>query len=127
MLNRKLTLAAILLALTSGVMANVVEINWNEQGHYTNVAVIEPAGFLEVCGPLHQGQVIDWSFQASAALDFNIHYHAGDEVVYPAKQEGKTELAAQLEVPLDQTFCWMWSNQTGDSASISLELKQAGN
>ena len=127
MLYEKFTLAAILLALPSGVMANVVEINWNEQGRYTNVAVIAPAGFLEVCGPLQQGQLIDWSFQASAALDFNIHYHAGDEVVYPARQEDQTGLSAQLEVPLDQTYCWMWSNRTDDSASINLELKQAGN
>lgn len=127
MLNRKLTVASILLALSSGVTANVVDISWNEQGHYTNVAVIAPAGFLEACGPLQQGQVIDWSYQASAALDFNIHYHAGDEVVYPAQQEGKSELAAQLEITLDQTYCWMWSNQTDGSVSINLELKQAGN
>lgn len=83
--------------------------------------------FQEVYVPLQQGQVVDWSFQASAALDFNIRYHDGDEVVYPARQEGTTGIAAQLEAPLDQTYCWMWSNPTDGPTSINLELKQAGN
>jgi hypothetical protein len=126
MLNRKMFLAVTLVVLTSAANANVVGIDWNEQGRYTNVAVIEPAGFLEVCGPLQQGQVIDWTFQSTTALDFNIHYHEGDEVVYPARQKGTTELAAQLVIPLDQTYCWMWSNLADGPATINLELKQAG-
>jgi len=126
MLNRKIVLAVTLIVLTSVANANVVDIAWNEQGRYNNVAVIESAGFLEVCGPLKQGLVIDWTFQSTTSLDFNIHYHEGDEVVYPAKQKDTAELAAQLEVPLDQTYCWMWSNPTDGPATINLELKQAG-
>ncbi|MEO8103870.1 MAG: hypothetical protein ABI790_15210 [Betaproteobacteria bacterium] len=32
-----------------------------------------------------------------------------------------------LVVPLDQDFCWMWSNKTAQPVEIELQLTQAGN
>ena len=63
-----------------------------------------------------------WSFQAAAPLNFNIHYHEGKKVEYPAKQDGVSQLQGTLPVSLDQDYCWMWTNKSGQAVDLNLLL-----
>jgi len=111
-----------LLFFASPVNAELVHIAWSEQGEFQHQQAIDAGGFAEVCGALAEGERIGWAFEASGALDFNIHYHEGEEVLYPAKAANSTVLADTLLVAVAQTYCWMWTNRNDQPVQLSLQL-----
>ena len=79
-----------------------------------------PGKFAEVCGKLAQGQSVAWSFKGDRPMNFNIHYHEGKQVVFPAKQDAAVDAQGKLDVSLSQDYCWMWTNKA--NAPIRLQL-----
>jgi len=102
--------------------AGLVDIAWSEQGEFQHQQAIDAGGFAEVCGALAEGERIGWAFEANGALDFNIHYHEGEEVRYPVKAANSKTLADTLLVAAAQTYCWMWTNQNDQPVQLSLQL-----
>src|SRR5438105_2872675 len=51
-------------------------------------AHIAPGKLHEECLRLEAGDKRRYHWKANAAVDFNIHYHRGDDVFYPVKREG---------------------------------------
>lgn len=121
-MSTRILVAATLLLAASLAGASVVEIVWDEAGRFQQVAELEAGDFAEVCGALSHAERIHWAFEASAALDFNIHYHVGDEVVYPTKFADTVERAGELVAPIDQTYCWMWKSGLPSPATVTLRL-----
>lgn len=103
--------------------AEVVEIVWDSSGVFQRAVVIEPGKFAEVCGRLRKGQSIAWSFQSGVPMNFNIHYHEGSSVVFPARQGQTASLEGKLEAPTDQDYCWMWENHSGAKDTLSVVLR----
>ena len=60
--------------------------------------------------------------EAAHAVDFNIHFHEGKDVRYPAKKTQVTNDAGTLTTALEQDYCWMWSNKGTAEASLSFKL-----
>ena len=85
----------------------------------------QPAKFVEVCSKLGKGQTLDWQFDASGPTDFNIHYHLGQQVVYPARESAVKESKGRLDVPLDQDYCWMWTNPGTGPVTIRARITAA--
>ncbi len=85
----KMTLITLLAATTGSAMAaaQVVDIAWSPEGQFAHTATLAPKELLEVCGKLPRGSRVQWSFEATAPLPFNIHVHQGKDVVYPARLE----------------------------------------
>lgn len=77
----------------------------------------------EECIALKKGSVVPYRFQASQPLPFNIHYHVGkgkdEKIEYPVKIDGVDKKEGRLTVPLDQHYCWMWSNKTAAPVRVS--------
>ncbi len=117
---------AIGLCLSAAAQAELVELKWTG-GAFSHKANIAPKKFLEVCGRLKKGEAVKWRFSSGSPTDFDIHYHVGNDVVYPENQRAVSTAAGTLVVPLDQDLCWMWSNKTAQPAEIELQLTQAGN
>lgn len=113
---------AILILSASLASASLAEIAWDEAGNFQYSEELGAGDFAEVCGPLSQQERVKWTFQATAPLDFNIHYHEGDEVVYPAAFPNAVEQAGELVAPVDQTYCWMWANRLDSPAALTLQL-----
>jgi hypothetical protein len=63
----------------------------------------------ESCLRLAKGESARYEWKSSAPLDFNIHYHQGNEVFYPVKKDGATSGKDTFKAPLEQDFCWMWT------------------
>jgi hypothetical protein len=42
-------------------------------------------------------------------VDFNIHYHRGDEVFYPVKREAMRRDGGTFTAKTGEDYCWMWS------------------
>jgi hypothetical protein len=82
-----------------------------------------PAGkFAELCGKLAPGAKVRWQFDAPAPLNFNIHYHEGKDVRYPARDDGVPRLQGVLTVASPQDHCWMWTNKGSEPVSLSVQL-----
>lgn len=111
------------LVLASNASAEMVDLKWKE-GAFSHKSSIAPKKFLEVCGRLSKGENIGWRFNGSAPADFNIHYHVGNDVVYPEQRKGIASAESTLAVPLDQDFCWMWSNRGATPVEIELSLNR---
>lgn len=116
--------AAAFLLLAGSASASVVEITWRQGGDFQHAAKIEAGGFAEVCGELAADERVSWAFEADIELDFNIHFHAGDDVTYPVQSPQVRSLADELTAPVDQTYCWMWTNRLDTPAMLNVVLSR---
>lgn len=116
----------LLLLLASGsTQAELIEITWAAADRrFEHSASVAPGKFVELCGKLAKGQAVAWSFNSAQPMDFNIHYHQGEQVVFPVKHNGVAALDGQLAVPLDQDYCWMWSNKTSAAVALAVRLQR---
>lgn len=113
-----------LLVLAGGAGAAVQEIRWNEAGLHAQALDVAPGKFAEVCGPLKAGEQVAWSFEADGLLSFNIHFHEGEKVTYPARENGVNKREGLLKVEQGQGYCWMWSNKGEKPVRLKLQLQQ---
>jgi len=114
--------AALLLCLPLAAPAaqHIADITWSDSA-YRHAVTLAPGRFFEACGRLDAGAAVRWQFEAAAALDFNIHYHQGKDVIYPAQLRAVAQAADTLAVKLAQDYCWMWTNR--GSAPVRLDLR----
>lgn len=127
-MKRRLDWLAALAALLVGApsaWAEVVEIRWDAQGRFEHTAEVAPGRFAEVCGRLSRAEAVAWSFEARQPLDFNVHYHAGKQVVTPEKRDAALRADGKLEATIEQDYCWMWSNKSGVPTKLELRLNKA--
>jgi len=115
-------LCLLLTFICTTVRADLVELTWTPDGRFEYEAALPSGEFLEVCGALDQGDEVGWALRSDTPLDFNIHYHEGDEVVYPAEESASVALERILIVPVTQVYCWMLTNPQGVTATIGLSL-----
>lgn len=119
--------ATILAALaTSSVCANshIVDIAWSADARFEHRAWVQPGKFVELCGKLNVGDHVRWRFEASAAVDFNIHYHVGKDTEYPAKQTQVTTAQDALRVTVREDHCWMWTNKSQQPVRVDARLQR---
>ena len=107
----------------SASYAAIVDLDWIDRS-FRKDASIAPQKFLEICGALKKGEAVAWQFKGSAATDFNIHYHVGKKVIYPQKRKGVASASGKLAVPIDQDYCWMWTNNAEQPVNLSVKLKK---
>jgi hypothetical protein len=93
-------------------------------------ATIKPSGILEDCLEMMPGQEVDYSFEASGPVDFNIHRHEKTGVVYEISKEGATADKGTFHCTRTQYYCFMWTNPGTDPVSVkykySLGTKEEG-
>jgi hypothetical protein len=80
---------------------------------------LEPAKMHEECMRLEKGGKRRYYWKSSAPVDFNIHYHRGDEVFYPVKRERMRGDGGTFIAKSDEDYCWMWTAK----ASAKIEGK----
>ena len=120
-------LAGALAAVGTGAViaaAHIVAIAWDVGGRFSHTSTVPPGKFFEVCGKFEAGARVKWEFDATAPLDFNIHYHAGKDVVFPAKLSQVSTARDELVAGVTQDFCWMWTNKAQRSADVRVSLSR---
>ncbi len=118
------TALAMLVATPAFAASHIVDIAWATDGRFTRSASVEPGKFVEFCGKFSVGDVIRWSFDASAPVDFNIHYHVGTETEFPAKQAQVFAGKDALRVAVRDDYCWMWSNKSTHRLRVNVRLQR---
>lgn len=86
--------------------------------------VLKGKGGHEECLKLKKGQELHYSFHANVAVDFNIHYHAGESVQYPVKKGGSRRHEASFQADSDREYCLMWENKGIEKAKLHYALKR---
>lgn len=119
-----LVVAVIANGVLTGARADVVDIAWDAIGRFERSLNVAPAKFAEVCGKLPAGLKVRWDFESGTPLDFNVHYHVGKEVVLPSKLTAVSAAKDVLDTKIDQDYCWMWSNKSASSATVTVKLQR---
>ena len=90
----------------------------------TGTLGIWPGDPQEVCHALKRGEKRRYSFTSNAPLEFNIHYHLEETVIYPAlghdmrSKEGIMAAGADGE----EIYCWMWVNLRMRPAELTFRI-----
>jgi hypothetical protein len=117
-------IATLLLAAAPSAPAEVVDIHWSADGRFSHRGSVAAGKMIEVCGKLPAGTKVRWDFHAEMPVDFNVHYHIGKEVVFPAKLSAATTGSDTLETKVQQDYCWMWSNASTAPVPLTVELSR---
>jgi hypothetical protein len=72
---------------------------------------IAAGNFDEHCVKLEKGVELRFRFKASGPVDFNIHHHRANEVLYPVKREGVRRFGDRFRAPAADEYCLMWENK----------------
>lgn len=116
--------AIVSVGLSDLVRAELVPVKWDAHGRFVREFRIEPGKFVEACEKLSKGTQVAWRFQSAVPLNFNVHYHEGKDVRFPARQDQVAALNGTLNVELEQDYCWMWTNKSAASAVVQVTLER---
>jgi hypothetical protein len=70
---------------------------------------LKPGKVHEECLTVAKGQTVDFEWSTTQPVDFNIHFHRGDEVSYPVKADNAKQKKGRFSPGSREDFCWMWT------------------
>ncbi len=87
--------------------------------------MIAPSKMYEECFELMPGQVLEYSFETSKPVSYNIHYHALDKEYYPVSETNVSSDSGELSADSleyyteeQEFFCLMWENDNKEYVSL---------
>ena len=83
---------------------------------------VRPRQIAEECVQLAAGQSIAYAFETSAPVDFNIHFHKGDDVVYPVQRDQVQRGDERFTAASAGDYCLMWTNTTLQMVTVKGRL-----
>ena len=102
--------------------AEVVSLEWSADNTFSREMSVPAGKFVEACGKLPAKTQVEWSFEAGGPLDFNVHFHEGKKVHFPARQDQVARSRGTLDAKVEQDYCWMWTNKGAAEASLRFRL-----
>lgn len=91
-----------LYACRSGLSFNRMQMDGSRTRLKCRTAV-----FWKSAAKLPTVMTIDWSFNNSAPLESNVHFHERKQVIYPAKHAAASSVKDRLIVKAEQDICCM--------------------
>jgi hypothetical protein len=70
---------------------------------------VAPGQVEETCMPLARGDRLQWRFTTSAALEFNVHHHVGQQVLMPVQRRPARLDQGSVVADRDNEWCLMWT------------------
>jgi hypothetical protein len=83
---------------------------------------IAPGDFNEHCLRIEAGKSVRYRFSASGRVDFNIHHHRGNDVLYPVKRAGISRAQADFRAAGSDDYCLMWTNKGREQVRVAGEV-----
>ncbi len=80
---------------------------------------IKPSGMHEDCIELMPSQILDYSFESSNRVNFNIHYHENSDIIYFTAVDNTSKEYGSFNPKKKQYYCLMWTNPSNESISIT--------
>ena len=86
---------------------------------------LAPYAFHEDCANLSPGDRLDYRFESTAPVKFNIHYHDANMVVMPITRDDVTSDAGVFAPQLKQGYCLMWeAGPAGATIGYRMQVRQ---
>ena len=79
-------------------------------------------GSAEECFRLAANACVAYAFEASAPIDFDIHFHRGSVVEYPVRQHQVQRADTRFIAASAEEYCLMWTNRSGAPVAVSGSL-----
>jgi len=73
----------------------------------------------EVCMPLQAGDTLSWRFLASAAAEFNLHHHVGQQVLTPVLRKAVKQGRGRHTAERSNDWCLMWTAPARQDITVS--------
>ena len=89
------------------------------QAQTAKPVTIKPGKVFEKCMALVPPQKIEYRFESAAKINFNLHYHKGEQVYYPVKLDRTNGESGLYEAKAKETYCLMWENKTSEIGRAS--------
>lgn len=99
-------------------------IPWDERQSYLDQLRVPDAGTAEICERLEAGAKVQWRYKASEPVDFNVHSRAGKTVTVLVRKDRTARADAVFTAGSAQEYCWSWTNNSGSSVELTLQLKR---
>ncbi|HWR58958.1 MAG TPA: hypothetical protein VN328_08740 [Thermodesulfovibrionales bacterium] len=112
----KMTMLFCLMVLLAGGCASV-----QTQGKTTEI--LKPSGVHEDCMELRPGETLDYFFEASGPLDFNIHCHEDNDIIYAVSRDACRTDRGKYLCEKQQYYCLMWTNPGPKPATLQYEWR----
>ena len=109
-LYRMMVLSCFIVVITGGCASLVVADKTRE--------TIKPSGIHEDCMELLSGQILEYSFEASTPLNFNVHSHDDHDVVYGITKDGVSGDKGTFRCEKKQYHCLMWTNPGSEPVGL---------
>jgi len=87
-------------------------------GKGNDSAVVVPGDDFELCTGLEKGQSIEYEFNASRPLIFNLHYHVKEQVSYPVRSSLAISKQSTYLAEKSMEYCLMWTNYGKTTAKL---------
>ena len=87
---------------------------------------INATGAHEDCFRLEPGDVVDYPFDSSRAVSFNIHYHEADKVLEPVRLTNSLHADGSYKAVVAQGYCMMWENSGKIDAKLDYGFRIKG-
>jgi hypothetical protein len=68
-----------------------------------------PKKVHEECAQMKAGETLRFHWKSDVPVDFNIHYHRGNDVFYPVKREAMRGDGGSFTSKSAEDYCWMWT------------------
>ena len=88
------------------------------QAQTAKPVTIKPGKVFEKCMALVPPQKIEYRFESAAKINFNLHYHKGEQVYYPVKLDRTNGESGLYEAKAKETYCLMWENKTSTDVEL---------
>ena len=86
---------------------------------------LAPRAFEELCFELGAGQAMRYAFDAGAPLDFNLHWHRGNEILFPVRSRAVARLGGVFRSQPKEAYCLMWTNHGRAPVTLRARIDRA--
>ncbi|HET9046270.1 MAG TPA: hypothetical protein VFO33_04880 [Casimicrobiaceae bacterium] len=86
---------------------------------------LAPYAMHEDCAELAPGDRLDYRFESTQPLKFNIHYHDGNMVLMPITRDDVTSDAGVFAPQSKQGYCLMWeAGAAGATIAYRMQVRR---
>ncbi len=78
---------------------------------------------FEKCVVLNAAQTLEYDFNSSAKINFNLHYRKGDAIYYPVKEDRVNRIDSSYETSVREEFCLGWENKTNADVELTYSYR----
>lgn len=76
----------------------------------------------EECMQLDVADILRYEFEASLELVFNVHYHVGEEIIFPIEDHLSQGEESSMTIETEQHYCLMWTNRNLEASDLEYRV-----